>query len=71
MLLHVDPEAAPVAEPLVALGALVGLAPGVDVLMLLQQLVVVEPLATGPAHKLVIPRVLALVVTQTLSRGGA
>ena len=71
MLLHVDPQAASVAESLVTLGALVWLAAGVNVAVLLQQLVIVESLATIPAHELIIPGVLALVVTQTLGCGKA
>ena len=69
VLLHVDPEAASVAESLVTFGALVGLAAGMGVAVLLKQLVIVESFATIAAHKLVVPGVFALVVAQSLGRG--
>ena len=71
MLLDVDPEAASVTESLVTLGALVRLAPGVGVAVLLKQLMIVKSFATIAAHKLIVPRVFALVMTQSLGRGEA
>ena len=71
MLLRVDPQAASVAESFITLGALIWLAAGVGVTVLLQQLVIIKSLPTIPAHELIVPGVFALVVTQALGRGEA
>ena len=69
VLLHVNPETSSVGKTFLTGLALVGFVSGVDVVMLLQQLVVVEALLTDLAPVLIVPGMFALVVTEALGRG--
>ena len=69
VLLHVNPQAPSVSKTFLACFALVGFVPCVNVVVLLQQLVVIEPLLTDLTPVLIVPGMFALVMTETLGRG--